>query len=210
MQYRLGRRDAEGMFPARYPGRTALLDEAARRRRQSTMDGPWRFKKVGGSFTKAMPWIEIRQVADKRLAGNAKNQDPDRFYLRHERSGTIFILQEVEAAALADPPSGAVGFWHPAIVTAYRVSFGDEFQGQTEFWGAYNCRRNVLNEALWSMHSDWPPVLAIDIGCSPATAERLKTAIKKAAPKADWVFVYHFGHLHAQVGSNRTGTPGCA
>lgn len=124
--------------------------------------------------------------------------------------GTAFIIREVVPDPMAEPPQGAVGFWHPAIVDVYRVAFSDEFKGKTEFWGAYNCRKNVLNSSLWSMHSSWPPVLAIDIGCSSTVANQLKARLVNTFPSVDWVFVYHYSHLHTQIGGNRSGTPECA
>jgi hypothetical protein len=207
-KYRIGRADAEKLFPTVYPGRTKAL--RALRRRAKQFEGPWRIKRRGEDFdwTTFAPLREAIVRLDQRLKPLVRNTDADAFFLESE-AGTAFIIREVVPDPLAEPPQGAIGFWHPAIVDVYRIAFSDQFKGATEFWGAYNCRRNVLNASLWSMHSNWPPVLAIDVGCTPTVAAALESECRRRID-ADLRFVYHFGHLHTQVGANRSGTPACA
>jgi hypothetical protein len=211
MRYRLGRLDAKQMFPEEHPGRTSVLEDLEARARKLPGREDWRSKKVGDGarYNDPFPLPRGVELLGRRLARNAKNQDPDRFYFRGDVTLTTFIVQELIEDPGAEPPSGAVGFWHPKIVDIYRVNFSDEFKARTRFGGAYNCRANVLNARLWSMHSNWPPVLAIDTFCSPEVDDKLRAAHARAGIDGI-IYVYHFGHQHAQVGSNRSGRPECA
>lgn len=209
MRYRLGRLDAEKMFPAEHPGRTAAIEEVVRRARRLPGKEDWRSKKIGARYNAPRHLPQAGVLLDRRLKRNAANQDPDRFYFQGVSSRTVFIVQEVIEDPGAEPYPGSVGFWHPSIVDIYRVNFSDEFKARTRFGGAYNCRTNVLNSRLWSMHSNWPPVLAIDTFCTAETDRKLREAHRRAGITGI-VYVYHFGHQHAQVGSNRSGRPVCA
>jgi hypothetical protein len=112
-----------------------------------------------------------------------------------------------------------VGFWHPKIVEAYSIAFGHpDLKGKTSFLGAFNCRR-MRGSLAWSMHSDWPPVLALDVGhaISPAGRRVADDVVRILNSRTDGlVFVTyknnsdHANHVHVQVGPNRSGTPGCA
>jgi hypothetical protein len=223
MKYQLGRVDSGQVFPKIHPGRSAVLEEFRRRSADAKIRGPWRLKKLGLQFGPQMTKRDLISRANNRLKANAKNTDPDRFHIRSDSTGAVFLIQEVIEDPGATPPSGAVGFWHPKIVEAYSIAFGHpDLKGKTSFLGAFNCRR-MRNSSLWSMHSDWQPspegVLALDIGHAVSDAGRrvADDVVRILNSRIDGlVFVTyrhnsdHANHVHGQVGGNRSGTPRCA
>lgn len=106
--------------------------------------------------------------------------------------------------------------WHPVLRRIYSETWGNKWRhGRPYFLGAENCRPNRANEALWSMHSYWPPVLAIDLGFgSKALGDEVIAYHKRQDYSGDVVWVWwvesHYDHGHGQVGSNRSGRPACA
>lgn len=128
---------------------------------------------------------------------------------------TILRIRVVDSMpAMVDAPPGAEGFWHPELVTAYRM-IAAKFKGRVQFAGAYNCRMS-RSGGFWSMHSNWPPVLAEDWWCDHKTQDEIEAFLKQTMPDAGFVYVTyrdnsdHDDHIHIQVGSNRSGVPECA
>lgn len=138
----------------------------------------------------------------------------DRIRIRDAKGNVLRIIL-VEAAPKVDLPS-ASDRWHPLLRDLYVEVYGKRWKGgRPSFMGAENCRANTRDPSLWSMHSFWGPVLAMDIGvASLPLGDEINRFIESKPEFNELIVVWreplHFNHLHAQFGHNRSGAPSCA
>jgi len=125
------------------------------------------------------------------------------------------VFRIIIAESAPELPSGA-DRWHPLLRDVHGSVYGRKWKrGTPSFLGAEHCRANTRDPSLWSMRSNWPPVLAMDIGVSSLPlGDEINAHLGNEPTLKELIVVWrqplHFDHLHVQVGGNRSGPPGCA
>lgn len=152
----------------------------------------------------------------EQAAAERTDADREAWLFKHEPTGKTYIFREVVVKPDVELPAGSER-WHPKLRQAYTLALGEfPARDKLEDWGGFNCRL-MRNAPKWSMHSDWKPVLAIDLGHEFGDAglqNRLEAFLTARIPGLVIVTHkdndLHRDHCHIQVGENRDGTPRCA
>jgi N-acetylmuramoyl-L-alanine amidase len=92
MDYRIGRTDADKLFPAIHPDSASALKELHDRAKEH--EGPWRIKKAAEEYGKAKSLEDAIARLDKKLAAAADDDSRDSFYLDSTGADVTYVIRE--------------------------------------------------------------------------------------------------------------------